>query len=948
MVAFFRSAKVSPETTVRVANINEPGHGDHRGYSGNFMRTAKYTYLNFLFKFFWNFVLRRVAYLYFILISVLQIGTDFSPTGKLTTVGPLSVIILFSMINEFWQDQRRRKADREVNARPSRVLRGGSFVPVKWQDVRVGDVVEVRDGEEFPADLLLISTAKPQGLCYVETSNLDGETNLKIRKAPDATKHLQTAEAVAAMVGRVDYEGPNNRLYVFEGTLSLESGAASGAPTKVPLDVNSVLLRGAQFRNTPFCYGVVLYAGADTKLARNSMQVPFKKSQVEKTINRCMILLFLTLVMLIVASSIMLAVNQRNEDDWYVGADDETTKAFNWIVFLILYNSIVPISLYLGIEMSRGGQAALMEADLGMYWAKTDTPMQFKTSTLNEELGQVEYIFSDKTGTLTQNVMEFKKCSVAGVVYQEAGSLDELPAATEGAEWMSITSRIKGKTANGESDPVEDFLKILVACHTVIPEMMPDGKIVYQAASPDEGALVDAVKQMGFEFKARTNTSIMYIVGGKEERELEVHAGRVSDTQGASLTHNRSPRSSPRSSLSTGARDQRILVGAEEDVDPRPREGGRRLARPVHAALEGRRRRHVREVTPRRRQVGRGRRDAPPRPLRLARPPHPRVGEEDPDRRQGGRVARAVPRRRHRDVEPRRRARGGGERDRAQPRFGRRDGGRGQAAGGGARDDLDAPAREDQGVDADGRQAGDGDQHRLRVEAAHRLDAGLDDLRHRLAREHAQGDGGAVLRGAVVARAALEQPREEARARDRDRRKCAPLLRRRQGAPPPLPLDGGRLHRRRRLPRLADAEGRHRPAGEGEHGAAADHPRDRRRRQRRLDDPGGAHRHRRVGQRGDAGGAECRLRDRPVRLPAAAAARPRVLELLPDLPAHPVRWDASRTWRLTRTPHSFPELSPPAPPSTGTRCTNRGSSRSRSSSTTCTTANRGRRSSTTS
>ena len=779
MVAFFRSAKVSPETTVRVANINEPGHGDHRGYSGNFMRTAKYTYLNFLFKFFWNFVLRRVAYLYFILISVLQIGTDFSPTGKLTTIGPLSVIILFSMINEFWQDQRRRKADREVNARPSRVLRGGSFVPVKWQDVRVGDVVEVRDGEEFPADLLLISTAKPQGLCYVETSNLDGETNLKIRKAPDATKHLQTAEAVAAMVGRVDYEGPNNRLYVFEGTLSLESGAASGAPTKVPLDVNSVLLRGAQFRNTPFCYGVVLYAGADTKLARNSMQVPFKKSQVEKTINRCMILLFLTLVMLIVASSIMLAVNQRNEDDWYVGADDETTKAFNWIVFLILYNSIVPISLYLGIEMSRGGQAALMEADLGMYWAKTDTPMQFKTSTLNEELGQVEYIFSDKTGTLTQNVMEFKKCSVAGVVYQEAGSLDELPAATEGAEWMSITSRIKGKTANGESDPVEDFLKILVACHTVIPEMMPDGKIVYQAASPDEGALVDAVKQMGFEFKARTNTSIMYIVGGKEERELEVHAGRVSDTQGASLTHNRSPHSSPRSSLSTGARDQRILVGAEEDVDPRPREGRRRLARAVHAALEGRRRRHVREIAPRRRQVGRGRRDAPPRPLRLARPAHPRVGEEDPDRRQGGRVARAVQRRRHRDVEPRRRARGGGVRDRAQPRFGRGDGGRGQAAGGGARDDLDAPAREDQGVDADGRQAGDGDQHRLRVEAAHRLDAGPHDLRHRLAREHAEGDGGAVLRGAVVARAALEQPREEARARDRDRRKCAPLLRRR-------------------------------------------------------------------------------------------------------------------------------------------------------------------------
>ena len=212
MVALFRSAKVSPETTVRVANINEPGHGDHRGYSGNFMRTAKYTYLNFLFKFFWNFVLRRVAYLYFILISVLQIGTDFSPTGKLTTIGPLSVIILFSMINEFWQDQRRRKADREVNARPSRVLRGGDvllgvgaalmlFPPTRFLLKKYvlptpgqGPSREARDAGKFASE---VYAAGPAGIAVARVESGDaGDGGYK------ATARMSTEAALTLALDR--------------------------------------------------------------------------------------------------------------------------------------------------------------------------------------------------------------------------------------------------------------------------------------------------------------------------------------------------------------------------------------------------------------------------------------------------------------------------------------------------------------------------------------------------------------------------------------------------------------------------------------------------------------------------------------------------------------------------------------------------------------------------
>lgn len=163
------------------------------------------------------------------------------------------------------------------------------------------------------------------------------------------------------------------------------------------------------------------------------------------------------------------------------------------------------------MELVKFWQAQLINFDLDMYYAKTDTPALCRTSSLVEELGQIEYVFSDKTGTLTCNEMEFRCSTIAGVAYSETV---EEGKREEGSDSYRTFADLKALLANpvnpfidiGEVDQegkerlvVQEFLTLLSVCHTVIPEFR-DGKIVYQASSPDEAALVAGAELLGYQF----------------------------------------------------------------------------------------------------------------------------------------------------------------------------------------------------------------------------------------------------------------------------------------------------------------------------------------------------------------------------------------------------------------------------------------------------------------
>ncbi|EEB10431.1 conserved hypothetical protein [Pediculus humanus corporis] len=483
-----------PEDNRRHININEEQISK---FCSNKVSTAKYSLFSFLPIFLFE-QFRKYSNIFFLFIALLQQIPDVSPTGRYTTLIPLVFILTVSAVKEIVEDFKRHRADRETNHRKAEVLRNGHWDDVKWRNVVVGDIVKIRNNQFFPADVVLLSSSEPQAICFVETSNLDGETNLKIRQGLSATSYILETKDLISLKGSLQCEIPNRLLYEFKGVLHL-SGERS-----LPLGPDQVLLRGAQLRNTTWVFGIVIYTGHETKLMKNSSRVPLKRSSVDKMTNVQILMLFFILIVLCLVSAIFneLWTRVHWEKDWYIALSqlDNSNFGFNLLTFIILYNNLIPISLQVSIEVVRIVQASFINMDLDMYYEESDTPAMARTSNLNEELGMVKYVFSDKTGTLTRNIMEFKKCSIAGIMY----TIDD-------------PNLVENYRNHKNKEYVKLFMELLSVCHTVIPEKV-DGGLVYQAASPDERALVNGAKSYGWTFVTRTPDFVEVNVLGTLQR----------------------------------------------------------------------------------------------------------------------------------------------------------------------------------------------------------------------------------------------------------------------------------------------------------------------------------------------------------------------------------------------------------------------------------------------
>ncbi|KAH8401387.1 hypothetical protein KR009_005099 [Drosophila setifemur] len=470
----------------RVININAP---QPTKYCNNRITTAKYSFYSFLPAFLFE-QFRRYSNCFFLLIAILQQIPDVSPTGRYTTLVPLMFILSVSAIKEIIEDIKRHRADNEINHRSIERLDSGSWSTVRWEELSVGDIIKVSINTFFPADLILLSSSEPQAMCFIETANLDGETNLKIRQGVTATASLLETKDLQRLDGRIECELPNRHLYEFNGVLK-ETGKQT-----VALGNDQVLQRGAMLRNTAWVFGIVVYSGQETKLMKNSTSAPLKRSTVDKLTNTQILMLFMILISLCITSGLcnLFWTREHSVEDWYLGLTDFKTMSlgYNLLTFFILYNNLIPISLQVTLELVRFLQAIFINYDIEMYHEQSNTPAMARTSNLNEELGMVKYIFSDKTGTLTQNEMEFKKCSIAGIVYKDERTPEE----------SLLVQNILGR--HQTASVIEEFLVLLSVCHTVIPERKENGTIIYHAASPDERALVEGAHKFGYIFDTRT------------------------------------------------------------------------------------------------------------------------------------------------------------------------------------------------------------------------------------------------------------------------------------------------------------------------------------------------------------------------------------------------------------------------------------------------------------
>ncbi|KAI9748069.1 MAG: c-5 sterol desaturase, partial [Chaenotheca gracillima] len=448
---------------------------------------------------------------------------------------------------------------------PNKEITGKArFKKDRWKSVEVGDFVRVYNDDQIPADIVVLSTSDPDGACYVETKNLDGETNLKVRQALHCGRSVKHARDCEKTEFIIESEPPHANLYQYSGVVRWSQRAAKhpgdpSTPRAEPISINNLLLRGCSVRNTEWVLGVVVYTGEQTKIMLNSGITPSKRSRIARELNWNVIYNFILLFVMCLVTGLVQGViwsqGDSSLDFFEFGSIGGTPPLDGFITFwtaVILFQNLVPISLYISIEIIKTAQAFFIYSDTFMYYDRIDYPCTPKSWNISDDLGQIEYIFSDKTGTLTQNVMEFKKCTINGVPYGEAYTEAQagmqkrqgIDVEAEGAKAREQISRdrvrmleesrkihdnpflrdedltfvapdfvtdLAGSSGEVQQQANEYFMLALALCHSVISERTPGDPptIEFKAQSPDEAALVATARDCGFTFLGRSNDGLI-------------------------------------------------------------------------------------------------------------------------------------------------------------------------------------------------------------------------------------------------------------------------------------------------------------------------------------------------------------------------------------------------------------------------------------------------------
>ena len=402
----------------------------------NTIITSKYNVFTFIPKgLLYQF--SRLSNIYFLFTAIIQSIPLISPLTSLTAIIPLIFVLGVSMIREAIEDLSRKNYDNLNNKEEVIVLRDNKFVRAKSKTLKYGEIILVYGNKNIPADMILIDSGFEEGTCYVETSSLDGEKNLKLKVANKYTQgfissDIKKRKGVTKLIhrnrysfnGYVKINSPNIDLNYVNGTIhTLFQKDGKFIEEDIIISTNEFLLKGSVLKNTNWIIGIVVYTGMNNKIILNSKKPRLKMSKVEKQLNFFLSFVFIFLFVCCIICSIMhrfdYLANKKFYDNFILISNSPNTESFIiFFTYFLLLNTLIPISLIVSTEIIKMVQGIFIRWDVLLYSKWRKCFCSAKSVSIIEELGNVNFIFSDKTGTLTRNQLQFKFCIINQKFYK--------------------------------------------------------------------------------------------------------------------------------------------------------------------------------------------------------------------------------------------------------------------------------------------------------------------------------------------------------------------------------------------------------------------------------------------------------------------------------------------------------------------------------------------------